>query len=177
MIRDLLRWLVLLIVVSATSTTLEAQVVAELDALWERVAQSVRTGDPDLYLSTYHPDAVFVSARRGISRTVVDDVEANRGAWRATAEGRADRDIEFRFTRRIHDERSAHETGIFRYSSVEDGARTVVTIHFSAALVKVAGEWLQLLEYQDSDATDAEWEAAGESGRAPEPGEAGIAGS
>jgi hypothetical protein len=161
MIRNLLRSLVLLVVVSATPTTLEAQVVAELDALWERVAQSVRTGDPDLYLSTYHPDAIFVSARRGISRTVVNDVETNREAWRATAEGRAERDVEFRFTRRIHDESSAHEVGIFRYSSVENGTRTVATIHFSAALVKVDGEWLQLLEYQDSDATDAEWDAAG----------------
>ena len=171
MIRNLVRSLVLLVVVSATPTTLEAQVVAELDALWERVAQSVRTGDPDLYLSTYHPDAIFVSARRGISRTVVNDVEANREAWRATAEGRAERDVEFRFTRRINDESSAHELGIFRYTSVENGTRTVVTIHFSAALVKVGGEWLQLLEYQHSDATDAEWEAAGRA--TPGPGEDG----
>jgi len=161
MIRNVLWSLVLLMIVSATPAALEAQVVAELDALWERVMQSVRTGDPGLYLSTYHPDAIFVSARRGISRTVVGDVEANRDAWRATAEGRAERDLEFRFTRRLHDDTSAHETGIFRYSSVENGTPTVATIHFSAALVKVDGEWLQLLEYQDSDATQAEWEAAG----------------
>jgi len=161
MIHNLFRSLLVLVVVSAAPADLEAQVVAELDALWERVTQSVRTGDPDLYLSTYHRDAIFVSARRGISRTVVNDVDANRDAWRATAEGRAERDIEFRFTRRIHDETSAHETGIFRYSSVENGTRSVATIHFSASLVKVAGEWRQLLEYQDSDATDAEWDAAG----------------
>ena len=92
---------------------------------------------------------------------MADDVAANLDAWRATAEGRAERDLEFRFTRRIHSETSAHETGMFRYSSVEGGTRRVVTIHFTAALVKVNGVWLQLLEYQDSDATDAEWEAAG----------------
>ena len=128
--------------VAAPSAVQGQDIRSELDALWERVVQSVRTGDPDLYLSTYHPDAIFVSARRGISRTVVADVEANRDAWRATAEGRADRDLEFRFTRRIHDGNSAHETGLFRYTSVEGGTRSVATIHFTAALVKVDGEWL-----------------------------------
>lgn len=159
--RILMRALALLIVTAANPIAAQDQVSVELDRLWDRVVESVRTGDHGLYLSTYHPDAIFVSARRGISRTVADDVAANLDAWRATAEGRAERDLEFRFTRRIHNETSAHESGMFRYSSLEDGTRSVATIHFTAALVKVDGVWLQLLEYQDSDATDAEWEAAG----------------
>lgn len=144
----------------------DAQVTAELDALWARVAESVATGDPDLYLSTYHPDAIFVSVRRGITRTVAEDVEANRAAWADTREGRARRSVEFRFTERLHSETSAHETGIFRYSATEaDGSSRVALIHFEAALVKKDGVWLQLLELQTSDATEAEWEAAGSSGR------------
>ena len=139
-----------------------AQVTAELDALWARVVESVRTGDPELYLSTYHPDAIFVSARRGITRKVSADVEANADAWADTREGRTQRDLEFRFTERLHEEASAHEVGIFRYSSTEsDGSTRVVLIHFEAALVKKDGRWLQLLEYQKSDATQGEWEAAG----------------
>ena len=139
-----------------------AQVTAELDALWARVIESVRTGDPELYLSTYHPDAIFVSARRGITRKVSADVEANADAWAATREGRTRRGLEFRFTERLHNEDSAHEVGIFRYSSTEaDGSTRVVLIHFEAALVKKDGRWLQLLEHQKSDATRAEWEAAG----------------
>ncbi len=138
-----------------------AQVTAELDALWARVAQSVATGDPDLYLSTYHPDAIFVSARRGVTRTVAEDVEANRAAWSDTREGRAVRSVEFRFTKRLHSETSAHEVGIFRYASTEaDGSTPVALIHFEAALVKKDGVWLQLLELQTSDATEAEWAAA-----------------
>ena len=70
-----------------------AQVTTELDALWARVSQSVATGDPNLYLSTYHPDAIFVSARRGITRTVAEDVEANRAVWNDTREGRAIRSV------------------------------------------------------------------------------------
>lgn len=139
----------------------KAQVATELDALWARVAQSVVTGNPDLYLSTYHPDAIFVSARRGITRTVAEDVEANRAAWNDTREGRARRSVEFRFTERLHSQTSAHEVGIFRYASTEaDGSTRVVLIHFEAALVKKDGAWLQLLELQTSDATVAEWEAA-----------------
>ena len=139
-----------------------AQIAAELDALWARVAESVAVGDPELYLSTYHPDAIFVSARRGITRTVAEDVEANRAAWEDTREGRARRSVEFRFTERIHGENSAHEVGIFRYASTEaDGATRVVLIHFEAALVRKDGVWLQLLELQTADATEAEWEAAG----------------
>ena len=159
--RILMGALALLIVTAANPIAAQDQVSVELDRLWDRVVESVRTGDHGLYLSTYHPDGIFVSARRGISRTVADDVAANLDAWRATAEGRAERDLEFRFTRRIHNETSAYESGMFRYSSLEDGTRSVATIHFTAALVKVDGVWLQLLEYQDSDATDAEWEAAG----------------
>ena len=138
-----------------------AQVTTELDALWADVAQAVATGDRELYLSTYHPDAIFVSARRGITRTVVDDVEANRSAWDDTREGRARRSVEFRFTERLNNRTSAHEVGMFRYASTEaDGSTRVALIHFEAALVKKDGVWLQLLELQTSDATAAEWEAA-----------------
>ena len=151
----------LLSIVTLVPLQAHAQVTTELDALWADVARSVATGDADLYLSTYHPDAIFVSARRGITRTVAEDVEANRAAWNDTRDGRARRSVEFRFTERLNNETSAHEVGIFRYASTEaDGSTRVVLIHFEAALVKKDGVWLQLLERQTSDATAAEWDAA-----------------
>jgi ketosteroid isomerase-like protein len=151
----------LLLIASLAPLQAHAQVTTELDALWAEVSRSVATGDADLYLSTYHPDAIFVSARRGITRTVAEDVEANRDAWNDTREGRARRSVEFRFTERLNSGASAHEVGIFRYASTEaDEATRVVLIHFEAALVKKDGVWLQLLELQTSDATEAEWEAA-----------------
>jgi len=150
----------LLTILTLVPLQAHAQVTAELDSLWADVSQSVATGDPELYLSTYHPDAIFVSARRGITRTVAEDVEANRTAWDDTREGRARRSVEFRFTERLHSQNSAHEVGIFRYASTEaDGSARVALIHFEAALVKKGGVWLQLLELQTSDATAAEWEA------------------
>jgi ketosteroid isomerase-like protein len=151
----------LLSIVSLAPLRAHAQVTTELDALWANVARSVATGDADLYLSTYHPDAIFVSTRRGITRTVAEDVEANRAAWNDTRDGRARRSVEFRFTERLNNATSAHEVGIFRYASTEaDGTTRVALIHFEAALVKKDGVWLQLLELQTSDATAEEWEAA-----------------
>jgi ketosteroid isomerase-like protein len=152
---------VLFSIVSLAPLQAHAQVATELDALWADVSRSVATGDADLYLSTYHPDAIFVSTRRGITRTVAEDVEANRPAWNETRDGRARRSVEFRFTERLNSATSAHEVGIFRYASTEaDGTTRVALIHFQAALVKKDGVWLQLLELQTSDATAAEWEAA-----------------
>ena len=146
--------LLLLSAVSLAPLQAHAQVTTELDALWADVSRSVATGDADLYLSTYHPDAIFVSSRRRITRTVAEDVEATRN-------GRARRSVEFRFTERLNSAISAHEVGIFRYASTEaDGTARVALIHFEAALVKKDGVWLQLLELQTSDATEAEWEAA-----------------
>ena len=151
----------ILLLVTLAPLPAHAQVTSELDAVWANVARSVATGDADLYLSTYHPDAIFVSVRRGITRTVAEDVDANRAAWNDTRDGRARRSVEFRFTERLHGQSSAHEVGIFRYASTEaDGSTRVVLIHFEAALVKKDGVWLQLLELQTSDATEAEWEAA-----------------
>ncbi len=151
----------LLSIVSLAPLQAHAQGPTELDALWAEVARSVATGDADLYLSTDHPDAIFVSTRRGITRTVAEDVEANRAAWNDTRDGRARRSVEFRFTERLNNATSAHEVGIFRYSSTEaDGTTRVALIHFEAALVKKDGRWLQLLELQTSDATAAEWDAA-----------------
>lgn len=159
MIRSVSARLLLALLILAPSGA-HAQVTTELDALWADVSRAVATGDPDLYLSTYHPDAIFVSARRGITRTVAEDVDANRSAWNDTRDGRARRSVEFRFSERLNSENSAHEVGIFRYASTEaDGSTRVVLIHFEAALVRKDGRWLQLLERQTSDATEAEWEA------------------
>jgi hypothetical protein len=72
-----------------------------------------------------------------------------------------DASVEFRFTTRLHDAETAHETGIFRYSSTPQGqSETVGLIHFEALLVRKDGAWLTLMEYQKEPATAEEWEAA-----------------
>jgi hypothetical protein len=55
------------------------------------------------------------------------------------------------------DETTAHETGIFLYSSTDGGGKQEY-IHFEVLLVKRDG-WKTLMEYQKSKATREEWES------------------
>ena len=67
----------------------------------------------------------------------------------------------FRFTQRLNDATTAHETGMFRYWAQPSGQEAdVMVVHFEALLVKKDGRWLTVMEYQKTPATPAEWDAA-----------------
>ena len=74
-----------------------------------------------------------------------------------TKAGKFKANVEFRFSQRLGDETTAHETGIFLYSTRDDPAPQEY-IHFEVLLVK-RDNWKTLMEYQKSKATRAEWEA------------------
>jgi hypothetical protein len=66
--------------------------------------------------------------------------------------------VEFRFSKRISDPSTAHETGIFLYSSGDSGEKPKKEyIHFQALLVKTKGGWKIMMEYQKSKASQVEW--------------------
>ena len=66
----------------------------------------------------------------------------------------------FRFSQRLGDATTAHETGIFRYSMIDSkGKGKDEYIHFECLLVKKNGKWKTLMEYQKAEATLKEWEA------------------
>lgn len=68
--------------------------------------------------------------------------------------------VEFKFSQRLGDETTAHETGIFLYTATgPDGKETRDYIHFEALLLKRDGRWKIVMEYQKSVATRAEFEA------------------
>ena len=71
--------------------------------------------------------------------------------------------VEFRFSQRLGDSRTAHETGIFRYTSVNsEGKKNDEYIHFEGLLLKQDGKWKVLMEYQKSKATPDEWMSLGD---------------
>ncbi len=79
-----------------------------------------------------------------------------------TREGKGEASVTFRFTQRLHDATTAHDTGIFRYTyTPQGGEETVAMIHFEGLLVRKDGAWLMLMEYQKQPATADEWAAAG----------------
>ncbi len=134
---------------------------ADLDAFWAELSRTVAEGDFEGYAATYHEDAILVS---GISQTSYPIAQALDG-WKQgfldTADGKMKAGVEFRFTQRLSDATTAHETGMFHYWVVDgDGVRSDSFVHFEGLLVNKGG-WKMMMEYQKSQATEAEWDAAG----------------
>lgn len=139
-----------------------AQTTAELDSFWADMARTVEEGDFEGYAALYHPDAVLVSLGSETSYPIAQALAGWEQGFIDTREGVARAGVRFRFTRRLHDASTAHETGMFRYTfQPEDGEEAVALIHFEALLVKKDGAWRLMMEFQKEPATDAEWEAAG----------------
>ena len=150
-----------LALLALSSTPAAGQVTAELDAYWAEVSRTVAEGDFEGYAALYHPDAVLVSLGSGSSYPIARALAGWKQGFVETAEGRAEAGVDFRVTQRLHDETTAHETGILRYTfTPETGDPIVAPVHFESVLVKKDGEWLMVMEYQKHAATDGEWEAA-----------------
>ena len=137
--------------------------IEQLDAYWDALSQTVKDGNFEGYESLYHPDAVIVFAV-GQNKTSVPISKAMEN-WKQgfldTQSGKVSANVEFRFSQRIGNETTAHETGIFHYQSKNsDGELTADSyIHFEMLFVKMNGQWLSTMEYQKSQATKEEWDA------------------
>ena len=132
----------------------------ELDALWSEVSRSVKAGDFDGYAATCHPLGVLVSGKKQTSYPLEEALKGWRQGFEDTKAGKLKASVEFRFSQRVNDETTAHETGIFRYATVDkDGKETPALIHFEALLIKQDDRWLVMMEYQKSPATEKEWNA------------------
>lgn len=143
-------------------SVVESQVVTELDDYWAEMARTVAEGDFEGYSRLYHPDAVLVSLGSGASYPIQQALAGWERGFVDTRAGRARASVAFRFTQRLHDETTAHETGMFRYTlEPEGGNPTTALLHFEALLVRKDGAWLMVMEYQKQPATEEEWEAAG----------------
>ena len=135
---------------------------AELDAFWAAVSKSAAEGDFEAMAAAYHPDAVLVSESRGKSLPIAEALAGWKPGIEETRSGAMSASVAFRFTRRLNDATTAHQTGIFRYEESRPGSEpSVVYIHFEALLVK-KDRWLMTMEYQKQPATEEEWIAAGE---------------
>ncbi len=136
--------------------------LAELDIFWAEVSRTVHDGDFEGYKATYHEDAVvvFTTGENKASLSISKALRNWKQDFIDTKAGRTQNSVEFRFSQRIGDETTAHETGIFVFQS-KDGsvkANPKQFIHFEALLVKRDNAWLMVMEYQKSKATEEEWE-------------------
>ena len=138
--------------------------VAELNAFWTEVSRSVGEGDFEAYQASCHPEGVLVSGSKKTSSPLSEALVRWKKEFIATKSGAMKASVEFRFSQRLGDATTAHETGIFLYSSADpDGKSTQEYIHFEVLLVKKDGHWKTLMEYQKSKASRNEWDALSKS--------------
>lgn len=135
--------------------------LVELDRYWAELSRTVREGDFEGYAAAYHPDAVVIFAT-GENKTSVP-ISTALANWKQgfldTKAGKQGGEVAFRFSQRIGDPTTAHETGIFQYRSTDADGQTIgeYRVHFEMLMVKQNGNWYGLMEYQKSAATEEEW--------------------
>ena len=131
--------------------------IAELDDYWAEVSRCVNEGDFDGYKATFHKDAVFVSGPGNKAYPVSDALKKWKQDFTDTKSGKTKATVQFRFSRRLGDKTTAHETGMFCYTSVNtDGTKKMYYINLEALLIK-RGKWKAMMEYQKSEGTEKEW--------------------
>ena len=132
--------------------------VGELDEFWSEVSRSVKEGDFEGYAATCHPQGILVSQSKSTSYPLTKALAGWKQGFLDTRAGKLKAEVQFRFSQRLGDQATAHETGIFRYSTIaSSGQKTVSHIHFEALLRKDRDSWRILMEYQKAKATEQEW--------------------
>jgi hypothetical protein len=133
--------------------------VKELDTYWAEVSRAVKTGDFQAYKATCHPEAVLVSGSKKQSYPLADALVRWKKEFDDTKSGDRESSAKFRFSQRLHDETTAHETGMLLYEfSTKDGKKGKEYVFLEALLVKREGKWVILMEYQKGAGTLEDWE-------------------
>jgi hypothetical protein len=136
--------------------------LAQLDAYWAEVSRSVREGDFEGYKATCDPQGVLVSVSKMISTPLSVALARWEKDFTDTKSGKVKATVEFKFSQRVGDKTTAHETGIFLYSTLDSkGKRNQEYLHFETLLVKRKDGWKTLMEYQKTKATQKKWDALG----------------
>ncbi|MBO0323078.1 DUF4440 domain-containing protein [Muricauda sp. CAU 1633] len=135
--------------------------LAELNNFWAEVSRTVNEGDFEGYKATYHEDAVvvFTTGENKASVPIAKALEHWKQDFIDTKTGKTQNSVEFRFSQRVGDETTAHETGIFAFQSNNGTGDESPKhfVHFNALLIKRDNAWLLVMEYQKSKATEEEW--------------------
>jgi len=134
--------------------------LAELDAFWTELSRSVKVGDFEACVSCYHPDGVLVSETKERSEPIASALARWKKEFADTRDGNMTAEAVTRFTRRLGDATTAHETGIFRYTSQKTGEEPKTDyVPFESLCVKRNGRWIMLMEYQKAHVTKTDWDA------------------
>jgi len=138
--------------------------IAELDEYWAEVSRCVNEGDFDGYKATFHKDAVFVSGPSNKAYPISQALQRWEPDFTDAKSGKTKTNVQFRFSKRLGDDTTAHETGMFFYTRINaDGTTTRYYINLEALLIK-RGRWKIMMEHQKSEGTEEEWNELKQSG-------------
>jgi len=130
----------------------------ELNTYWEEVSRTVNEGDFEDYKATCHPDGILIAGSKKTSYLLSEALKKWKANFTKTKNGTLKASVEFRFSRRWGDDKTAHETGMFRYTETnQQGITSVDYIHLIALLVKKDGKWKIMMENQASKGTIEDW--------------------
>ena len=137
--------------------------LAEIDRYWTDLSRTVREGDFEGYSAAYDDRAVivFATGENKFSAPISTALAGWKQGFLDTKSGKVKSDVKFRFSQRLGNETTAHETGIFHYTSTNNDGEVLADhlVHFEMLLIKREDTWLGLMEYQKSKATVEEWDA------------------
>jgi hypothetical protein len=146
---------------TAKSDAAERARLIELDAYWAKVSKAVNQGDFESYKATCHDQGILVSTAgtKKTSQPLSQALARWKKEFDATKAGTMKASATFRFSQRVGDDTTAHETGILLYTQLNaEGKRIHDYVHVQALLIKQAGQWKIIMEYQKAKATKQDWE-------------------
>lgn len=132
----------------------------ELDQFWQALSQTVIDGDFEQYSAGYHQDAVLVSGFKKTSYPIQKALARWKQGFADTKQGKIKANVKFVWTQRYTSDNTAHETGMFKYSTTDENGKTEDFIaHLTTLMVKKNGKWLIVMENQKSKASQQQWDA------------------
>ena len=153
------KFFVIITIISTQLIYAEDSVLGGIDRAWDKIKATITKGDFRSFKSSYHRDAILVN---GISKKCYPIKTALDG-WKQgfddTKEGSMDANLELKFSQRIFDSSTAHETGIFHYYTIDKkGVQTDTYVHFESLWIKKQNKWFMMMENQVSRSDKEEWD-------------------
>jgi len=137
-------------------------VTDELDAAWDKIKMTVSKGDFRSYKSVYHRDAILVNGITSKSYPIKDAFAGWKQGFEDTRSGKISAHLDVKFSQRLTDKTTAHETGIFHYYTIDkDGKQNDSYVHFESLWVAKNNKWFMMMEYQKSTTDKVEWDETG----------------
>ncbi len=131
--------------------------LAELDDFWKEVSRTISEGDFEAYAATFDEKATLVSDINGKAYPIAKALVRWKKDFDDTKAGLRKSSVEFKFKKRLGDNTTAHESGIFYYSYEVNGEKKGYYISFDGLLIK-EDTWKMMMEYQKSNLTKEDWD-------------------